>query len=446
MRSATERFGVTVLAVLLSTLVFIGNRTAEGASGSDGCVSAGALRAASRAGMTQSSSSNSNGGNPSFSYSGGSKSGGGGSSGGKGGSGSTVTLTGNQVESLYKSGVFKSSVNPFANYSMLSATNKSAMKSVLSAGQINILPSLKSDYSNVFYGKFNTKGDVLLTNVGKTPWDSLKLAGDGAFGKLYKDSATGSLYGQNDQGGVWHTVDANGDWGEEVRVVPGMNELVPGKMVTNKDARSAEGTYEAVTYDAEKNLIAVYEVDPRETNLTKVTLVGVGKTTDNGLFVNQIDSFGEATGNGFEILGALDADNIAGQVSRYTSDLGRIKMVYSKVNDNGEINGARLYINRDGSYNLDFGNGLGPKGSSLSYFEYSARREIAVALSENGFPVESSIASIINTQPGKALGRTGTLGEKYLFTDQYTGKQFALDLNKAVWYEQDLDGSYHELK
>jgi len=46
--------------------------------------------------------------------------------------------------------------------------------------------------------------------------------------------------------------------------------------------RSAEGTYEAVTYDPDNNFIAVYEVDSRQPNLTKVTMVGVGKTTDTG--------------------------------------------------------------------------------------------------------------------------------------------------------------------
>jgi len=92
---------------------FLFKNSAEGASGSDGCVSAGALRSASRAGMTQSSSSNRNGGSPSFSYSGGG-SGGGSSSrgGGSGGSGvNTVTLTGSQVQSLYNQGVLNQSVN-----------------------------------------------------------------------------------------------------------------------------------------------------------------------------------------------------------------------------------------------------------------------------------------------------------------------------------------------
>jgi len=80
----------------------------------------------------------------------------------------------------------------------------------------------------------------------------------------------------------------------------------------------------------------------------------------------------------------------------------------------------------------------GPKGSSLSYLEYSARREIAIALSENGYPVESSIAQVVNSQPGEAMLRTGTKDNWYLFTDQYTGKQFALDMDKAMWLEEIL--------
>jgi len=64
------------------------------------------------------------------------------------------------------------------------------------SSQVNILPSLKSNYSNVFYGKFKHQGDVLLTEVGKTPWKTLELVNDGAFGKIYKGYSEREVYGQ----------------------------------------------------------------------------------------------------------------------------------------------------------------------------------------------------------------------------------------------------------
>lgn len=422
---------------------------AYGPSGDSGCVSAGALRAASRAGATQSSSSNSNGGAPSFSFGGG-----GGGSGGGGGGFSGVSVSGNQLQSMYNAGAFSGGNNPFSASGMasLSGSVRASVSSILSPSQMAGIQQINSGILSVA-GAINLRGVPVVTAMGVIPaGQSWQLLTSTTLGNVYKDTTSGKLFGQSSSG-MWHKVDSRGEWGGEVKeAFQGSKLILAGDMVSNEDRYGPDPSfgYQIVAPIKDGNTFAIINV--KENGATSdLKLIGMAGNTGNGLRIAQYEH-GLPTGKNIDITGEIS--DAAGQIAQHAQLLGQNVKIYSRIDDKGVLQEARLTIDRNGEYSLREGNQeLASSHTQMAITDYFAREQIAYKLAELGYDVEAATVDMVVNRPGEGLAKTGTLDGRYLFTDQYTGGRYALEWNpgtldwnkKATWYEMDLNDELHRL-
>jgi hypothetical protein len=445
----------SAVLLVITICYFCPYAQAYGPSGDSGCVSAGAMRAASRSGGTQSSSSNSNGGAPSWSFGGGGGgSSGGGGSGGSSGSFSGVSVSGNQLQSMYNAGAFSGGNNPFSASGMASLSSgvRASVSNILSSSQMTSIQQIGSSILSIA-GTIGLKGVPVVTAIGVLPaGQNWQLQATTVLGNVYKDTATGKLFGQSSTG-MWHSVDSRGDWGGEVReAFQGSRLILAGDMSSNKDRYGPDPSfgYQLVVPIKDGNTFAVLNV--KEDGATSdVRLVGMAGKSGDGLIITQLDN-GVKTGKNIWISG--DISDAADQIAQNAQLLGQNVKIYTRIDEKGILHEAKLTIYGNGEYSLREGNQeLASSHTPMAITEYFAREEVGVKLAQLGYDVEAATVDMVVNRPGDGLVRTGTLEGRYLFTDQYTGRRYALEWNpgtldwnkKATWYEMDLNDELHRL-